>query len=680
VSFLQPLILAALPLIALPILIHLINQYRHRTVPWAAMMFLIRARRMNKGMARLRYVLIMLMRMAAIAALIFALSRPLARGWWSGIGMTKPDATLVLLDRSASMEAQDLQTGESKRSTALKKLSGLLGKRNYGSDLVLIDSASGAARSIESPEALPDLPFTSATATSTDIPGMLEQGLAYLEANDTGRADVWICSDLQENDWDPSSGRWAVIREQLAEMKGVRLFLLSYPNRPLNNLSVRVANVKRRQQGNQTELTLDVLVKAEGWTTQPSHVAPRVPVEFEVDNVRSVVELELDAQGASLLGHRISVEGGLLSGWGSVTLPGDSNPQDNRFYFVFAEPPVRRAIIVTDDSRSGEAFRLALAIPPEPGLRHQAEVLPLARVAEIDWESTGLLIWQAPLPRDLVAEQIGRTVDSGRVVLFFPPDQKTGGQLFSSRWGIWQSPGQEPARLAWWRGDGDLLAHVGSGDPLPLNELRIYRRRGLESAGTALARFEDHEPFLARVPTDRGGVYFCTTLPTAQHSSLERDAVAFYAMLQRALSDGSRALAAVSQRDAGSEALADRIRWELVAPQEAVFAVSQRGLLAGVYREGETWAAVNRSQAEDRANVATGAMVDGLFDGLSFQRIEDAVGDTSPLAREIWRTFLIAMILALVLEAVLCLPKGEAKPRRFGEFAPISGGTRQGSA
>ncbi len=35
-SFLQPLILVALPLVALPILIHLINQYRHRTVPWAA--------------------------------------------------------------------------------------------------------------------------------------------------------------------------------------------------------------------------------------------------------------------------------------------------------------------------------------------------------------------------------------------------------------------------------------------------------------------------------------------------------------------------------------------------------------------------------------------------------------------------------------------------------------------
>ena len=97
-SFLQPWMLWVLPTIALPILIHLIYQHRHRSVEWAAMMFLVRAQRMNKGMARLRYVLIMLMRMAAIAAIIFVASRPLASGRFRMFGMGKPDATLILLD------------------------------------------------------------------------------------------------------------------------------------------------------------------------------------------------------------------------------------------------------------------------------------------------------------------------------------------------------------------------------------------------------------------------------------------------------------------------------------------------------------------------------------------------------------------------------------------------------
>ena len=69
-NFLQPLTLIALPLVLLPVIIHLINQQRHRTVPWAAMMFLMTAKRMSKGMARIRHILILLMRVLAIWRLV----------------------------------------------------------------------------------------------------------------------------------------------------------------------------------------------------------------------------------------------------------------------------------------------------------------------------------------------------------------------------------------------------------------------------------------------------------------------------------------------------------------------------------------------------------------------------------------------------------------------------------
>ena len=80
-SFLQPWLLVALPLVALPIIIHLINQRRFQTIHWAAMMFLLAANRMSRGYARLRQWLILLFRMLAIAGLVFAVSRPLASGW-----------------------------------------------------------------------------------------------------------------------------------------------------------------------------------------------------------------------------------------------------------------------------------------------------------------------------------------------------------------------------------------------------------------------------------------------------------------------------------------------------------------------------------------------------------------------------------------------------------------------
>ena len=681
-NFLQPMILLALPLMALPIVIHLIHQHRHRTVPWAAMMFLVRAQRMSRGMARLRYVLIMLMRMAAVGALVFAISRPLVSGWLSGVGMGKSDATLILLDRSPSMEARDMQTGQSKRSTALAKLAELLEKHDVGSQLLLIDSAGEDVQTLDSAQALMDLPSTTATATSADIAGMLERALTYLEAHESGRADIWICSDLNENDWDARSGRWAGLREQFAQLKGVHLFLLAYADRPANNLCIRVTNVKRRHNGQRAELVLDLLVGVEGRT---NGLAQRVPVEFEVNGVRSVAELTLDAQGAALAGHRIPIDSSERSGWGSVSLPGDSNPLDNRFYFVFSEPPLRRAVVVTDDTRMGEAFRRALAIPAEVGLQHQAEVLASARAGQIDWENTGLLIWQAPLPAAPVAEQIERFVDAGGVVMFFPSDQGRGTPIFATGWGDWQEHAQEESKVSWWRSDADLLAQVGSGDALPLNDLRSYRScvlegLGAERAGTALARLSNDQPLLLRVSTDRGdqgGVYFCTTLPTAQYSSFERDGVVFYVMLQRALTEGCRSLAAAAQRDAGPDVLADRTQWDRVTSTGDDPGVSQRELHAGVFQDDDLWCALNRSAPEDRAPVTPAETVDSLFAGLAYERIDDAVGDAASLASEIWRFFLMAMALALVAEALLCMPEKKVPTPGFGDFSSTKRNLRQ---
>ena len=670
-NFLQPLMLIALPLMLLPIIIHLINQQRHRTMPWAAMMFLMTAKRMSKGMARLRHILILLMRTLAIAALIFAISRPLSGGWLGSIGLAKPDVTMVLLDRSASMEAQDLQAGESKRSTGLKRLANLLEQGDYGTHLLLIDGATGELHEVDSPKALLSLPMTEASATSANIPGMYETALTYLKTNNSGRADVWLCSDLQENDWTVESGRWDALREEFALLDGVHHFLLAYAAPPSSNLSVRVENVLRWQRGNEAELILDVTVRADGDT----NVIRQVPIEFEVNNVRSVVEVELDAGGASLKGHRIPIDVELTSGWGAVGLPGDANPLDNRFYFVFSEPPVRRSVIVSDDASIGESFRRALDIPQDSRLQHQADVISANRMGEIDWENTGLLIWQAALPNGLAAEQIQNFVNSGRIVIFFPPSQQNAGDnMYDTRWSDWQNPSDgQLFNVSWWRSDADLLERAESGDALPLNELRTYRYRALESSGTTLARYGEDIPLLTRINTDQGGVYFCSTLPTAQYSSLERDGVVFYVMLQRALSEGCRALAEASQRDAAPDALTDREQWKPIAPEGNTVSVSQRGLHAGVYQDETYWVAVNRSEAEDTGKAAGVEAVDGLFNELSYRRIDVEVGDTSSLANELWRIFLIAMLVALIVEAILSLPSKRVESSPTVDFAAVEG-------
>ena len=52
-AFLNPLLLWALPLAAIPIIIHLLNRRRFQTVQWAAMEYLLRAMKQNRKRMRI---------------------------------------------------------------------------------------------------------------------------------------------------------------------------------------------------------------------------------------------------------------------------------------------------------------------------------------------------------------------------------------------------------------------------------------------------------------------------------------------------------------------------------------------------------------------------------------------------------------------------------------------------
>src|SRR4051812_27037782 len=166
-SFLQPLILAALPLVALPLIIHLINQRRYQTVQWGAMMFLLAANRMSRGYARIRQWLIMAFRMAAIATLVFAVSRPLAGGWLGSTAGGRADTTIVLLDRSPSMQQGGAGTGGSKLETGKRQLARTLGM--LGSDRwIVIEGGSNVPRELATADDLLTSPAAVPTSSASD--------------------------------------------------------------------------------------------------------------------------------------------------------------------------------------------------------------------------------------------------------------------------------------------------------------------------------------------------------------------------------------------------------------------------------------------------------------------------------------------------------------------------------
>ena len=107
-TFLQQAMLWGLFAVSIPVIIHLLNRRRFRTVEWGAMQFLLKATKESRGKKRLKHFLILLMRCLAVAALVLAIARPLAGGFLGWGGAQRSSSTPTGEPRSMSIEDIDL--------------------------------------------------------------------------------------------------------------------------------------------------------------------------------------------------------------------------------------------------------------------------------------------------------------------------------------------------------------------------------------------------------------------------------------------------------------------------------------------------------------------------------------------------------------------------------------------
>jgi hypothetical protein len=648
-SFLEPLLLIGLPLAGLPILIHLINQRRFQNIDWAAMRFLLEANRMSRGYARIRQWLILLFRTLAVAAIVIAIARPLARGQLGLLGGGRADTTLILLDRSASMSQRGPDAASSKLDTGVAQLAQTLATLG-DSRWVLIDSVSLAPQELRSPQALATAARASATSASADLPALLQAAHDYIRNNRTGQTEIWICSDLRENDWNATSSRWATLRDAFRELpQGVRFHVLAYADRGDENVAVRVADVRRQETSDGASLLLSLALTRSGGPAKQ-----KVPVQVEIEGARSEIVVDMEGDGFALEDHPLPIEANLTEGWGRVTIPADVNAADNEFYFVFAAPPKRRTLIVAEDEAAVRPLQLTAAISPESIEADAAEVVAPDRIATVAWDDVALLVWQAPLPRDADARIVESFVARGGQAVFVPPPNPDGTELFGVAWEGWQQP-EKPAAVAEWRGDQDLLSRTQSGAALPTGEIAILRYCKLRGETTPLATLYGGAPLLARATTPTGGAYFLATTTAVSDSTLAANGIVLYALVQRALAAGTMSLSRAQHLAAGPPS-SDAADWRQVAGPEAALS-TEYPFHAGAYSADDKLVAVNRSEAEDRAGVLADERLTELFQGLDFDRVDDRAGSVNSLAREVWRVFLVGMIVALIVEAGLCLPK-----------------------
>src|SRR5438132_9347058 len=104
-TFVYPFLLGGLLLAGLPVLLHFLIRKKPKTLLFPAFRFLVQKRRANTRNLRLKHLLLLLLRVALVALVCFALARPRIADDAIGFLDREERVALVLIfDTSSSME------------------------------------------------------------------------------------------------------------------------------------------------------------------------------------------------------------------------------------------------------------------------------------------------------------------------------------------------------------------------------------------------------------------------------------------------------------------------------------------------------------------------------------------------------------------------------------------------
>ncbi len=317
-GFLYPLWLLLAAAAAVPLILHLLQRHQGPRVVFPAVRYLQRAEREHARRIKLRQLLLLLLRVAALLAIALAVARPFFRRG----GIThEPTAVVIILDNSmsSSLVQGDRRVLDELKDRALETLA-----RASSDDRFWLLRAGAPWEPALPGDAMTTaerVRATQATAASADIMGAIDRAHSILAQAAGGRSrEIQVLSDLQQSNW----------RGELKSDDDVSVIVYAPEREPVANSAIAAIQVG-------------------GGLAPRAQERSTIAVEIAGDSTRDSVNLRLHI-GNRTAGAAIGQPGstvllpfppqpvGLVTGW--VELDADALRADDRRYFaVTVSPP-----------------------------------------------------------------------------------------------------------------------------------------------------------------------------------------------------------------------------------------------------------------------------------------------------------------------------------------------------
>jgi hypothetical protein len=484
---LAPAFLAGLAAIAIPVLVHLIHRERKETLAFPSLMFLQKVPYRSVRRQKIRHLLLLALRCAAIILMVSAFARPfLRRDLAPSAGAPDGRDVVILVDRSYSMGYG------SRWDRALAAVRTVASQTRATDRVSLVGFASSAQQLAEPANGAARVEAALAGLRPTSEPTRFATGFRtasqILGASDLPRREIVVISDFHRFGWTAND------EVTLPERTNVKWVDVSRGE--TEDVAVAGVAVARREDGDRARAA--ITARATNLGSSARDVSATLEIAGRaVESKRVTVPARSTAQ--VVFG---AVPVSAAPSRAAVRITPDSQPANDVFYFTVARQSGAGALIVQPPRpRQNQSLFLsrALAVAEEPSVN--VTVTPAATVDNLR-ERSLVVLNETELPSGRAGQDLRSLVEQGAILLIVPGERGLGTPAPE-----WSSilPAQVGAVVD--RGDGARWTTVDFSNALfegfrgaraDFSSVTATRYRTLTAANGAsvIARLDDGAPVL----------------------------------------------------------------------------------------------------------------------------------------------------------------------------------------
>lgn len=418
-TFLNPLMLFGLAAAAIPVLIHLLNLRKLRTVEFSSLQFLKELQRSSIRRLKIRQILLLLFRTALIAFLVLAFSRPALRGSFAGMVGGEAGACIVLvLDDSPSMAARnDRGALFAQAQSAANEILDLAGP-NDELHVMLLSAASvqGISRAPSPIDAARSVVRSAEVSpVSVTLDTAIARTIGILASTPEANRELFVITDGQATQFPVAPDMKDSLPTRLEGSYAA--YLLTFTPEQVENAGVGPAEIATRIVTAGRPSRIQATVRNLG-----DQALSNLSVSAYLDGSRMAQQsVDVGRRSSTTAELRVTPRRrGTLAGY--VEIEEDILEADNRYFFAL-EIPERIRVLLAGTTETTRHARLALTLGGDSTLAGVFEVLqsPPERLDAIDLRTIDLVaLCGVPSLSAGVADRIARFVSDGGSLVVFP--------------------------------------------------------------------------------------------------------------------------------------------------------------------------------------------------------------------------------------------------------------------